>query len=256
MVIDIDFAKYIHNLLFLRLIYHQVKVFFIMKDGDVSNIQNISLITKDVILHNEARRRIAMASRYILPIHQFETLIQTIDTPSTTNKFHLTFDGFSQGLFINLPINKIKNISITINDKHQIISHTSHTLPMIATKISENVFFLPYIVNAQPLNLYDFKSYKNAISYSHFDKAELTIETTEPIELIQISSMNANMLSYISGMGGLMFYKIKEVKPKPAAEEAAVPPVQQEESKKEEVIDTESTQKTTTLRKRIFNLFT
>ena len=58
MIIDIDFAKYINNLLFLRLIYHEVKVFFTMKDSDVSNIQNISLITKDVILHNEARRRI------------------------------------------------------------------------------------------------------------------------------------------------------------------------------------------------------
>jgi hypothetical protein len=104
MVIEIDFAKYIHNILFLRLRYHEVKVFFIMKDSDMSNIQNISLITKEVILQNEARRRIAMASRYTLPIHQFETLSLSLDTPSTTNKIHLIFDGFSQGLFINLPI--------------------------------------------------------------------------------------------------------------------------------------------------------
>jgi hypothetical protein len=251
-IINIDFSKYIDNILLLNLMYHEFSIKFIVTNPETANIKKISFISNNIFLTTEARRRMAMTSRFSFPIHQFESAIITSDIPSTITKFQLPFTGHSQGIFINLSINKIKNLSISVNNKHNIVYHNQYTLSMIATKVSENTFFLPYIASREPLNIYDFKSYKNAISYSHFDNAEITIETTEPIGSIQISSMNANALLYMSGMGGLMFYKSKEEINKPVKE--ADPPAESkiEEIKKDEVSETT---KTTTLTKKIMNLF-
>lgn len=199
-IIDIDIAKYINNLLIINLIYHDVKL--IVNTPSMENIKKISFIAHAIFLNREGMIHIPRAPYFMIPIHQFETIHFKGDIESTNNKIDLPFKKLSQGLFINLPLNNVSNISIVGNGAHELYNYDKYTLGMVAKSLSPDAFSLPFNIY-DAYSIYDFNSYKNALLFSRVDKVTMTIETTVLVKDITLSSMNANVYHYKSGMGGV-----------------------------------------------------
>jgi hypothetical protein len=170
----------------------------------MENIKKMSFIAHAIFLNREGMMNIPRAPYFMIPIHQFETLHFKGDIESTNNKIDLPFKKLSQGLFINLPLNIVSNISIIGNGTHEIYNYDKYILSMVAKSLSPDTFSMPFNIY-DAYSIYDFNSYKNGLLLSRVDKVTMTIETTVPVKDITLSSMNANVYHYKSGMGGVGF---------------------------------------------------
>lgn len=189
----------VKNIIFVALVYHEVKLEFDL----THEFSEIFVVTK--LIFHETRERERLSQHNHIKMIQQLNFVDEINGTSEFQRVRVNGNNMTKGMFVIGDLNNIQELSLSING-YDIFKYDYAMLANMAHVVSDNIFYISF----EGSNNYDNVSNDSlfgSINLSRVSSCTINFRLFETNEenqsLFKIYLLNVNILRYMSGMAGL-----------------------------------------------------